>query len=116
MHPILFKIGPFELYTYGAFLAMAFLDAIYLATRAAEREGLSADLIAALGIVVILSAIVGSRAFYILFYDLQYTLQHPDELLRVRQTGLVLADDRQAASHRGDADLVQQQQQWIRHF
>jgi phosphatidylglycerol:prolipoprotein diacylglycerol transferase len=89
MHPILFKIGPLELYTYGAFLAAAFLAAIFLATRAAEREGLDAQFIADLGIVVILASIVGSRLFYILFYDLRHTLENPSELLKFRQTGLV---------------------------
>jgi len=89
MHPILLRIGPFELYTYGAFLAVAFLVAIHLAIREANRVGLSADLVADLGIVVILSSIVGARLFYIVFYDLQYTLEHPRELLRLRQTGLV---------------------------
>ena len=89
MHPILLKIGPIELYTYGAFLAVAFLTAIYLATREAERVGLKSDFVADLGIILILSSIVGARLFYILFYDLQYTLEHPTELLRLRQTGLV---------------------------
>lgn len=89
MHPILFRIGSFELYTYGALLAVAFLVAIYLGMRAAEREGLKTEFVADLGIVIILSSIVGARLFYILFYDLQYTLEHPAELLKLRQTGLV---------------------------
>ena len=89
MHPILLKIGPIQLYTYGAFLATAFVLAIYLSMRSAEREGVSPGMIADLGIVVILSAIVGSRIFYIVFYDLRYTLEHPRELLTLQQTGLV---------------------------
>lgn len=89
MHPILFKIGPLEVYTYGAFLAVAFVVGMFLATRAAEREGLDPQFIADLGIVVILSSIVGARLFYILFYDLRHTLENPSELLRLRQTGLV---------------------------
>jgi phosphatidylglycerol:prolipoprotein diacylglycerol transferase len=62
---------------------------IFLATRAAEREGLESQFIADLGLVVILSAVVGARLFHILFYDLQNTLANPGELLRFRQTGLV---------------------------
>ncbi|RJP22877.1 MAG: prolipoprotein diacylglyceryl transferase [Candidatus Abyssobacteria bacterium SURF_5] len=89
MHPILFKIGPFELYTYGAFLAVAFLTAIYLGMRETQRVGLKPELAADLGIVVIIASIVGARIFYILFYDLHYTLEHPSELLKLRQTGLV---------------------------
>ena len=89
MHPILIKIGPLQLYTYGLMLAVAFLVGIYLATRAAERAGVKPEIFADLGIVVILSAILGARLFYVLFYDLQYTLAHPGELLKLQQTGLV---------------------------
>ncbi|UCD57443.1 MAG: prolipoprotein diacylglyceryl transferase, partial [Candidatus Hydrogenedentota bacterium] len=89
MHPILFKIGQLELYTYGAFLAVAFLLGIYLATREAERMGLKPELAADVGIIIILSSVVGARLFYILFYDLHYVLEHPAELLKLRQAGLV---------------------------
>lgn len=89
MHPILLKIGPFELYTYGAFLAMAFLAAIYLGMYETQRVGLKPELAADLGIVIIIASILGARVFYILFYDLHYTLEHPGELLKLRQTGLV---------------------------
>ncbi len=89
MHPILFKIGSFELYSYGAMLAIAFLVAIYLGMRETERVGLKSELAADLGIVIIISAVFGARLFYILFYNLHNTLEHPGELLRLRQTGLV---------------------------
>jgi phosphatidylglycerol:prolipoprotein diacylglycerol transferase len=89
MHPILLKIGSFELYTYGAFLAVAFLVAIYLGMRETQRVGLKPELAADLGIVIIIASIIGARLFYILFYDLRYTLEHPVELLKLRQTGLV---------------------------
>jgi hypothetical protein len=101
MHPILLKIGPFELYTYGAFLAVAFLVAIWLATRETERAGLKPELAADMGIVVILSSIVGSRVFYILFYDLQYTLE---DFRRRRRAGLLQAQahaDPARDGHRG---------------
>lgn len=89
MHPILLRIGPIQIYTYGALLATAFLMAIYFAMRAAEREGIRSEFIADTGILVILSSILGARLFYIIFYDLRYTLEHPRELLRLQQTGLV---------------------------
>jgi phosphatidylglycerol:prolipoprotein diacylglycerol transferase len=89
MHPILFRIGPITLYTYGALLATAFLVAIYVAMRSAEREGIKSEFIADMGIIIILSSIVGARLFYIVFYDLQGTLQNPLSLLKLQQTGLV---------------------------
>jgi len=70
-------------------LAIAFLAAIYLGMRETERVGLKPELAADLGIVIIIASIVGARFFYILFYDLHYTLEHPGELLKLRQTGLV---------------------------
>ena len=89
MHPILVKIGPIQLYTYGALLATAFLTAIYTAMRAGEREGIKPEFIADAGILVILSSIIGARLFYVIFYDFQNTLEHPRELLKLQQTGLV---------------------------
>ncbi len=89
MHPILVKIGPIQLYTYGALLATAFMAAIYVAMRSAEREGIKSEFVADMGILIILSSIVGARLFYIVFYDLQNTLENPRDLFRLQQTGLV---------------------------
>jgi phosphatidylglycerol:prolipoprotein diacylglycerol transferase len=89
MHPILFKIGPVQLYTYGALLATAFIAGIYVAMRSAEKEGIKPEFIADLGILIILSSILGARLFYIVFYDLQNTLENPSQLFTFQQTGLV---------------------------
>ena len=40
MHPILFKMGSFNLPTYGFLLVMAILVAIYRVMRRGRREGL----------------------------------------------------------------------------
>ena len=45
MHPILFKLGPFELHAYGAMLALSFFLGIVLASRRAPARGVSPDLI-----------------------------------------------------------------------
>jgi phosphatidylglycerol:prolipoprotein diacylglycerol transferase len=89
MHPILVKIGPIQLYTYGALLATAFMAGIYVAMRSAEKEGIKPEFIADMGILIILSAILGARLFYIVFYDLQNTLDNPRQLFTLQQTGLV---------------------------
>ncbi len=89
MHPILVKIGPIQLYTYGALLATAFVAGIYVAMRSAEKEGIKPEFIADLGILIILSSIVGARLFYIIFYDFKNTLENPRGLFTLQQTGLV---------------------------
>ena len=40
MYPELIRIGSFPINTYGVFLAIAFLCAIFVTVRLAERDGL----------------------------------------------------------------------------
>jgi phosphatidylglycerol:prolipoprotein diacylglycerol transferase len=40
MYPELFRIGSFPIATYGVFLAIAFLTAILITVKLAERDGL----------------------------------------------------------------------------
>lgn len=88
MHPVLFRIGPFAVHTYGVFVAMAFLSAIALALREARREGEDANKILDLCFYVIVAAIVGSRALYVLVN--WSTFRHdPFEVVRIWHGGLV---------------------------
>lgn len=45
MYPILLRLGPVTIYTYGFFLALAFLTAIFLSCREARRVGLPVETI-----------------------------------------------------------------------
>ena len=88
MYPVLFRIGPFTVHTYGVFVAMAFLSAIALALRDARREGEDANKILDLCFYVIVAAIVGSRLLYVLVN--WSTFRHdPFEILRIWHGGLV---------------------------
>jgi phosphatidylglycerol---prolipoprotein diacylglyceryl transferase len=79
MHPRLFAIPWFTLYTFGAFLAAAYLAALWWLLRGARREGLKADLIASLGLWCIVGAILGSKVLMIL-RSLPDYLQDPSQL------------------------------------
>ena len=65
MHPILFEFGPIRLYTYGLFVALGIVFAIYFARREARRYGMDPDRIMDLCFYLVLAAIVGSRLFYV---------------------------------------------------
>jgi len=39
LHPILLKIGSITLYTYGLFVALGFMTAIWFASRRAKARG-----------------------------------------------------------------------------
>lgn len=66
MRPTLFKIGALPIHSYGLMLAIAFLVAIYVAARRAEKEGIPSQTIFDLGLFLLISAVVGARVFHIL--------------------------------------------------
>jgi len=65
MAPILFKCSFFAIYTYGAFVALAFLIAMPLWVRAAQRRELDAERITTLGLILLATGIAGARLLYV---------------------------------------------------
>jgi phosphatidylglycerol:prolipoprotein diacylglycerol transferase len=68
MHPILFKIGPLPIHSYGFMLALSFLLGIWLGGLRCKRRGLDGDVISDVGFWVIISAILGSRLYYVVLH------------------------------------------------
>ena len=71
MYPILFRIGSFPINTYGVFLALAFLGAIFVTVRLAGRDGLPKEKIYDLCLWLLLSSLVGSKLL-MLFTEPEY--------------------------------------------
>jgi len=65
MLPVLFKIGVFELHSYGVALAISVLMGILVARKRAPRFGVDQNTILDLAIVIMLAAIIGSRLWYV---------------------------------------------------
>ncbi len=65
MHPVLFRIGSFEVGTYGVILALGFLAALALAKRQAKLDGISGEAVSDLAMTVLFAGLVGSRVLYI---------------------------------------------------
>ena len=61
MHPILFEIGGFPVYTYGLLLAAAYLLGLQFAVVRGRKRGLNPNQIMDLGIWIIVSALVGAK-------------------------------------------------------
>lgn len=77
MHPILIKLGPLTLYTYGLFLLIAFVVGLHLAEK---RGGSLKKYISNLTIIIFISGIIGGRAFCIIS-DIKYYTKYPSEIL-----------------------------------
>jgi len=85
--PTAFHIGPLELHTYGLGLAVAFYIAWrYLVARTRARE-YPTEWMGALGIWVIVSALVGARLLHVLTNLSTYS-GHPFQVLAVWHGGL----------------------------
>ena len=89
MLPVLFSVGPFEVYSYGLMLAIAFIACIILVTREASKQGLDEDAIFTLSILVIIAGLVGARLGFVL-QNLPHFVKHPTEIWLVDEGGLSL--------------------------
>ena len=65
MFPKILEIGSFSLPAYGVLIALGFLAGITLSARLARRSGLDGERITSLGVVLLLSAIVGAKVFLV---------------------------------------------------
>jgi len=79
MYPELFHIGSFPVNTYGLFLAIAFLCAILITVKLAQRDGLPKEKIYDLSLWMLLASLIGSKVL-MLFTEPEYR-DHPWQLI-----------------------------------
>jgi phosphatidylglycerol:prolipoprotein diacylglycerol transferase len=79
MYPVLFRIGNFPINTYGVFLALAFLCAILITVKLAERDGLPRQKIYDLSLWMLLASLIGSKV--LMFFTEPEYRDHPFQLL-----------------------------------
>ena len=79
MYPELFHIGSFPVNTYGLFLAIAFLCAILMTVKLAQRDGLPKEKIYDLCLWMLLASLIGSKVL-MLFTEPEYR-DHPWQLI-----------------------------------
>ncbi len=88
MHPVLLQIGSLKIYSYGVFVAIGFLAALWVSGREIARQGLDREKFLDMGFWVVLSAIAGARIFHVLVYWREYA-EAPGEILKLWNGGLV---------------------------
>jgi phosphatidylglycerol:prolipoprotein diacylglycerol transferase len=86
MHPVLFEIHGWPVYSYGVLLAAAYLIGLQVAYVRARRAGLDAAKVMDLGIYLIISALVGAKLL-LLVVDYKYFWEHPGELSSLVRAG-----------------------------
>jgi phosphatidylglycerol:prolipoprotein diacylglycerol transferase len=87
MHPVLIKIGPLAIRTYGFLLALAFVSGIWFSARRAKKSGLGIDWIPDLSLIILISAIIGSRFFYVIYHLDEFQGRILDMINPIQSTG-----------------------------
>lgn len=87
MCPIIYKIGPFSIFSYGLMLAVAFIVVSSLACRQAKKHNFKADIIFNLLFGVFITGIIGSRIFYVA-ENIGYYIKNLTEIIMLQQGGL----------------------------
>lgn len=88
MFPVLIKIGPLTIHTYGFIIAIGFLVALMFASREAKRKDIPKEGIVDIGFYALFSGIIGSRLFFILT-NWQHFSEHPIDMVKIWEGGLV---------------------------
>ena len=64
MYPVLFKLGPLEIKTYGVMLVVSCVTGYLVSRPRVQRRGIDQEILLDLCFYILLSSIVGSRIFY----------------------------------------------------
>ena len=68
MHPILYKIGPFNVYSWGFMVALGCMAALAVMVRFGRKEGIKPERILDVFVYMIISAVIGARLFYVIAF------------------------------------------------
>ncbi|MEE8328568.1 MAG: prolipoprotein diacylglyceryl transferase, partial [Thermodesulfovibrionia bacterium] len=88
MYPILFKIGPVTLHTYGVLIALGFIVGIVLALHLGKEEGFVKEKILDIGFYALIAAIIGSRLLFV-FIEYKHFIKNPIDIFKIWEGGLV---------------------------
>lgn len=88
MHPILAKIGPFSIYSYGMMIALGFGLATFLMYHRAAGFGLDRDKVVDMTILVLVGGLIGARVLYVALHISEY-LARPLDIIDLSQGGLI---------------------------
>ncbi|NLZ38671.1 MAG: prolipoprotein diacylglyceryl transferase [Firmicutes bacterium] len=87
MHPVLFRLGSFEVYAYSVFIAIAFVIGTVGLIRQGRHLGLGEEKTVNFAIYTMIAAIVGARILYVVL-DISRYLAQPLAIFNLRSGGL----------------------------
>lgn len=79
--PQLVDFGKFEIRYYSLLFALGFVLGYIILLNVFKKQGLTAELLDKLTIYMVISTIIGARVGHCLFYEFDYYIQHPLEII-----------------------------------
>ena len=98
VNPNILELGPLQLRWYGLLFVGSFFLGLMILTKIYKREGKDPAVLDAMLIYVMVGAVLGSRLVHCFFYEPDFYLSRPLEILKVWKGGL--------ASHGGLAGVL----------
>ena len=98
VEPTIFKFGFLQLRWYGLLFVGSFIVGLFIMKKIFIREGKDASTLDNLLIYALIGAVIGARLVHCFFYEPDYYLSHPLEILYVWKGGL--------ASHGGMLGVI----------
>ena len=68
MFPILFKLGPITVYSYGFFMTLAYLVATFVVWREGKRQGYQPEKLLDYSLITLVAALIGARLYFAAFH------------------------------------------------
>ncbi|MBC7329588.1 prolipoprotein diacylglyceryl transferase [bacterium] len=87
MYPIIFKIGPLAVRSWGTMLLIGFILGYWLAIKRAEKYSISKSAILDLALYLLLAGIIGGRFVYVLL-NLRFYFHNPIQIIAIWNGGL----------------------------
>lgn len=88
VNPEIFPLGPLSIRWYGLLFASAFFFGYLIMQKIFKKEGLTIELLDNLTVYMAIGTILGARLGHCLFYEPQYYLSNPIEIIKIWRGGL----------------------------
>ncbi len=66
MYPVLFRLGPLKLYSFGLMVVLAFLSAAWITVKELRRKGIQPDNMDTYPLLALVAGILGARVYYLI--------------------------------------------------
>lgn len=87
MHPVICKIGPFTIYSYGLLLAAGFTLSLILLGMRSKKGQVSFEVIFNFSFLAFIFGVIGARIFYVA-ENAGYYIKNPREIIMLQHGGL----------------------------